>query len=126
MTANWLNVQITPSSTTVEETVRSPGRVTWRNRCQAVAPSISAASYSSAGIDWRPPSSEIIMNGTPTQVLTRTAAAFWASGSSSQPGSGRCSAESRPLTAPPSASISRQEKTVTKVGTAQGRMSSIR
>ena len=35
-------------------TGRSPGRVTCRNRCQAVAPSSSAASYSSAGMSWRP------------------------------------------------------------------------
>lgn len=44
ITGNMLKVQMVESRTTVVETGRSPGSVMWRNRCQAVAPSISAAS----------------------------------------------------------------------------------
>lgn len=55
---------------TVLLTARSPGTVMWRNRCQALAPSISAASYSSPGMDWSPPSSATSMKGTPSQTLT--------------------------------------------------------
>lgn len=70
ITGNMLNVQMVDSRITVVETGRSPGRVMWRNRCQAVAPSISAASYCSLGMDCRPPSRATIMNGTPSHTLT--------------------------------------------------------
>lgn len=71
-------------------------------------------------MDWSPPSSETIMNGTPHQVLTMIAANRCQKVSSSQAGEGRCSASSAVLMMPPSASMKRQPKTVTKVGTAQG------
>lgn len=44
ITGNMLKVQMVESRITVMLTVRSPGRVMCRKRCQAVAPSISAAS----------------------------------------------------------------------------------
>lgn len=58
------------SRITVVETGRRPGSVMWRNRCQAVAPSISAASYCSEGMDCNPPSRATIMKGMPSQTLT--------------------------------------------------------
>nr|BFE77876.1 hypothetical protein GCM10020093_004770 [Planobispora longispora] len=44
ISGNMLNVQIVPSRITVLETVRRPGIVTKRKRCQGDAPSTSAAS----------------------------------------------------------------------------------
>ena len=104
----------------MELTDRSPGRVTCRKRCQALAPSISAASYRAPSMDCSPPSSETIMNGTPHQVLTMIAANRCQKVSSSHSGVGRCTASSIELMMPPSASMNRQPKTVTKVGTAHG------
>lgn len=44
ITGNMLKVQMVESRITVMLTARRPGRVMCRNRCQALAPSISAAS----------------------------------------------------------------------------------
>lgn len=84
ITGNMLKVQMVESRTTVVETGRSPGSVTWRKRCQAVAPSISAASYCSEGIDCSPPSRATIMNGTPSQTLTAITENLAQAGSFSQ------------------------------------------
>src|SRR5690606_3794836 len=70
MIANMLKVQIDPSRITVAATVRRHGTVTYLKRCQRLAPSTSAASYNSQGIDCRPPSSTTIMNDTPSQMFT--------------------------------------------------------
>ncbi len=61
------------------------------------------------------------MNGTPHQVLTMIAENRCQKVSSSQAGVGRCSQSRAVLMMPASASMKRQPKTVTKVGTAQGR-----
>lgn len=67
------------------------------------------------------------MKGTPTQVLTMMAAVFCQNGSLSQAGVGRWAHSRAMLRTPPSsARISRQAKTVTKVGTAHGRIRTIR
>ena len=46
----------------------------WRKRCHAEAPSTSAASYMSRGIDSSAPSATTIMKGKPSQVLVTTLA----------------------------------------------------
>ncbi len=66
------------------------------------------------------------MNGTPHQVFTMIAAKRCQKVSSSHDGAGRCRACSAELMMPPSASMKRQPNTVTKVGTAHGRMSTSR
>ena len=48
--------------------VRSPGRVTWRNRAHAPAPSTRAARYSWPGMFWSPASSSSVMNGIAFQA----------------------------------------------------------
>lgn len=70
ITGNMLNVQMVLSRITVVLTDRRPGMVMWRKRCQGPAPSISAASYISPGMDWSPPSSATSMKGTPSQMFT--------------------------------------------------------
>ncbi len=62
------------------------------------------------------------MKGTPHQVLTMMAANRCQNVLSSQSGWGRCRLCSAELMMPPSASMKRQPKTVTKVGTAHGRI----
>ena len=47
---NELKVQMLDSIRVIAITSRRPGRVTFQKRCQALAPSIAAASYSSVGI----------------------------------------------------------------------------
>ena len=50
------------------------GNVTRRKRCQRVAPSTSAASSTSFGIDVSAPSVTTIMNGKPSHTLVATLA----------------------------------------------------
>jgi len=47
----------------------SKGAVTAQNFRHAEAPSTSAASYNSAGIDCRPPKATTIIKGNPNQIL---------------------------------------------------------
>ena len=74
MTLNWLNVHIVPSMMAGTIAGRISGTVTFQNFCHPLAPSISAASYSSLGIDYSAPVATTIMNGHPSQILdSRTA-----------------------------------------------------
>ena len=53
-----------------------PGSVMWRNLPQLPAPSIAAASYSSAGIACSPASRVTAKNGNPCQITARTTPAI--------------------------------------------------
>ena len=74
MTLNMLNVQIEPSTIAGPSAGLRWGRVISLNRCQLDAPSTSAASSSSLGIDSSAPNATTIMNGKPSQVLVATLA----------------------------------------------------
>lgn len=50
---SWMD-PMTDRKTLTRRVGASSGRVTLRNRCQAFAPSISAASVNSAGMAWSP------------------------------------------------------------------------
>ncbi len=80
-----MNVQIDDSVTVTVITWRSPGRVTWRNRCHAEAPSMVAASYWSAEIDFSPARKQTVKNGTPFHTFTRITDGMARDGSDSQP-----------------------------------------
>ncbi len=66
---NMLKVHTLPSTTAGSRAGNSSGRVTWRKRCQPVAPSTSAACSRSRGMAWSAPSVTTIMKGKPSQVL---------------------------------------------------------
>src|SRR5688500_16527842 len=74
ITLNMLNVQIDPRTTAGPSAGRRCGTVMCQNRCHALAPSTSAASYMSRGTDSSAPSATTIMNGKPSQVLVTTLA----------------------------------------------------
>ena len=67
---NWIEfvVQIVESITVTTITLRRLGSVMYMKLLNVVAPSISAASYSSPGIDWRPARNVIVQNGVPCQI----------------------------------------------------------
>src|SRR3954470_2995357 len=71
-TLNMLNVHTEPSTTAGSSVGRRSGRVTRRNACQRVAPSTSAASSTSFGIDVSAPITTTIMNGKPSHTLVAT------------------------------------------------------
>ena len=75
MTLNMLKVQTEPSTMAGTSAGRSSGSVTCRKRCQRLAPSTSAASSRSRGMDCSAPSETTIMKGKPSQVLVVTLAA---------------------------------------------------
>src|ERR1700684_1100424 len=74
-TLNMLNVHTLPSTTAGKRVGRSSGTVTPQKRCQRVAPSTSAASRTSFGIDVRAPRVTTIMKGKPSHVFVATFAA---------------------------------------------------
>src|ERR1700733_7198338 len=74
-TLNMLNVQTAPSTTAGASDGKRSGNVTRRKRCHRVAPSTSAASSTSFGIDVNAPIVTTIMNGKPSQTFVATFAA---------------------------------------------------
>ena len=64
------NVTIIENNTVIEMIFLIIGMVTCINFCQALAPSIEAASYKSSGIDFNAAKYMIRKNGAPTQTLT--------------------------------------------------------
>src|SRR6187397_1223817 len=71
-TLNMLNVQTEPRTTAGRSVGRSSGSVTRRNACQRVAPSTSAASSTSFGIEVSAPITTTIMNGNPSHTFVAT------------------------------------------------------
>src|SRR4051812_12909282 len=71
-TLNMLNVHTEPRTTAGSNVGRRSGSVTSRNACQRVAPSTSAASSTSFGIDVSAPITTTIMNGKPSQTFVAT------------------------------------------------------
>ena len=71
-----LNVKIVENRTTTASTGFSNGSVTFQKRAVGPAPSDSAASYSSLGIETRPARMVIAKNGSPRHTLTATTAAI--------------------------------------------------
>ena len=69
-----LKVKIVEKSTTIASTGLSSGSVTCQKRDMGPAPSASAASYSSLGMDTRPARMVMAKNGSPRQTLTATTA----------------------------------------------------
>src|SRR5690349_4914150 len=65
-----LAVQINDNMHVTSMTCRSPGNVTYSQRCQALAPSTSAASYCSEGIACIPARYAMAKNGNPFQITT--------------------------------------------------------
>ena len=65
------NVTMSENSTVMAMMLRIIGSVMWRNFCQALAPSIAAASYSCSGTDFSAARYMIRKNGAPYQTLTR-------------------------------------------------------
>ena len=95
-----LKVQIAPSTTAGARAGRRCGSVMWTKRCQPEAPSTSAASCMSRGIDSRAPSATTIMKGKPSQVLAQTLAVKEVAKSENQETRSRPSDDRMPLTAP--------------------------
>ena len=75
------------------------GRVTWRNCCQGLAPSISAASYSCLGTSSSEARKMIIVWPMPHRPI-RTRPGLVQRGSTNHSGSGRCSSPRMRLTGP--------------------------
>src|SRR3982750_3889966 len=75
MTLNMLKVHTQPKITDGISAGFNKGRVMVLNCTHFEAPSTSAASYSSAGIDCSAPSVTTIMKGKPSHVLVTTLAA---------------------------------------------------
>src|SRR5574341_2523101 len=73
MMLNMLKVQTTDRITAGTSAGRREGRVMETNCCQRRAPSTWAASYRSAGMDWRAPSDTTIMKGKLSQPLVARA-----------------------------------------------------
>ncbi len=71
-TLNMLNVQMLPRTTAGSMVGLRSGIVTPQKRCQRVAPSTSAASRTSFGIDVSAPSVTTIMKGKPSHTLVAT------------------------------------------------------
>src|SRR6476661_895945 len=71
-TLNMLNVQIDPRMTAGNNVGRKSGSVTSQNDCQRVAPSTSAASMTSFGIDVSAPMTTTIMKGKPSHTFVAT------------------------------------------------------
>src|SRR5262249_29623975 len=63
-------VQISESMQVTSITCRRPGKVMYSQRCQALAPSTSAASYCSEGIACMPARYAMAKNGKPFQITT--------------------------------------------------------
>lgn len=66
---SWIE-PMTARKTLMRMVGASSGRVTLRKRCQALAPSISAASVNSRGTDWSPASRSIMWKPKYFQVMT--------------------------------------------------------
>jgi len=64
------DVQIVESKPVTRMTDCKPGSVTCKNRCQVLAPSISAASYNSELMACIPAMKFIVQNGVPAQTMT--------------------------------------------------------
>src|SRR3954470_23109670 len=137
MRPKLLNVQIDDRVTVTVITWRSPGRVTWANRCHDEAPSMVAASYWSAGMAFSPARKQTVKNGTPFHTLTRITDGMASDASDSHSAghlSTMCAVASRGpipesvrsvLTVPKIGSSSaRQLNAVTTVGTTHGTSSS--
>src|SRR3990172_7278030 len=84
MMLNMLNVQITDRMIAGMSAGRSEGRVMDRSICQRVAPSMRAASYSSAEIDCSAPSETTIMKGKESQPFVASAVRYEVNGVSNQ------------------------------------------
>ena len=69
-----LNVKIVEKSTTIASTGFSSGSVTSQKRATGPAPSASAASYSSRGMETSPARIVMAKKGRPRQTLTTTTA----------------------------------------------------
>ncbi len=79
-----LNVQIVESKVATAMTKRKLGNVIAVNFCQALAPSISAASYISASMEERPARMLTVKKGMPAQTLTAMTEAMAVLGVESQ------------------------------------------
>src|SRR5919107_4067804 len=70
---SWKSVKVNSTEKVITTAMsgESIGRVMKRNRCQDVAPSRVAASWSEGEIVWRPASRVIATNGMPRQTLVK-------------------------------------------------------
>ena len=71
MIGNELNTLMMLMSAATRSAGRSSGRVTSCTRFHGLAPSIAAASYSSAGTVCSPASTTYVVNGTETKMATK-------------------------------------------------------
>src|SRR6185437_1095309 len=84
MRSKTFSVYTRPSRSVIAETARSRGNVMRQNRCQPVAPSMAADSYTSFGITCKPLYSRTRLNGMPIQTLAMITDASDQSGDVSQ------------------------------------------
>src|SRR5690242_14222082 len=84
MRSKTFSVYTRPSKSVIAETARSRGNVIRQKRCQPVAPSIAAASYTSAGMICKPLYNRTRLNGIPIQTLAMITEASDQSGDVSQ------------------------------------------
>src|SRR5580704_4840755 len=126
-TLNMLNVHTAPRTTAGSSVGPRSGSVTRRNRCQRVAPSTSAASSTSFGIDVSAPSTTTIMNGNPSHTFVATFAANAVEKCAKKETGSTPTRWSSAFTAPNWRwNIPFQASAVTYDGTAHGRMRSTR
>ena len=122
-----LNVHTAPRTTAGSSVGPSSGSVTRRKRCHRVAPSTSAASSTSFGIDVSAPRTTTIMNGKPSHVFVATFAANAVEKCANHDTGSAPSARRSAFTAPNCRwNIPFHASAVTYDGTAHGRMRSTR
>src|SRR5438552_8594507 len=120
MRSKLLNVQIDDRVTVTVITWRSPGSVTWTNRCHDEAPSTVAASCRSAGMACNPARNVMVKSGTPFHTFTRITDGMASDGSESEP-AGQLSTRCAPASSGPIPESVSSVLTLPKTGSSSAR-----